>query len=381
MDIWSAKSDYQTLLWQKVMFEAGLKGAVSSTGSDTDHKEVGTDAHSEHQQFTYLEAIGAGYFNAATQLGKWALKAGLRAEYTYSFGDWITSGDQTRRSYINLFPTVFVGFNPDENWRFSTSYTRRINRPSYFYLNPNKSYMGANSYTIGNPDMLPEFSDDVNASVGYGQHLNLAMGYTHVGNWIMQNPYVDEQANQIYKWDNFGTNNVAYASFSLSQQPIFKWLDWTLNLTGLYMAGHSADGSYNTDAFSFNGYTCFTFNLPKDWKVELDGFVMTPMKLGYLMSKTQWCSNLGARKTLLDGKLTLNIELKDVFRSLRSDFVAYGSASGTNSTSTINQRFLNQRLTFGVTWNFGTAQTPVRQRNVGNLEEASRGKSSSGLGN
>ena len=381
VDIWSAKSDYQSLLWKRVMFEAGLKGALSSTGSKTDQKESGVGAHSEFQQFTYTEAIGAAYFNMAGQLGqKWAAKAGLRTEYTYSFGDWVSSGDKTRRSYMNLFPTAFIGFNPNEHWRFSLSYTRRINRPGYFYLNPNKSFIGSNSYTIGNPDLLPEFSDNAAFSVGYGQHLNLSLGLTHVTNWIMQNPYVDSEANQLYKWENFGTNNIGFTSLSISQQPIFKWLDWTLNLTGFYMAGHSDDGKRDTKGFAMQGYTCLTFNLPKEWKIEWDGAISTPMNVGYMTTKTVWYSNIGLRKNLMDGRMTLNAKLADIFRSMRSDIAMDASASGITSYSVVNQRILQQKLTFGISWNFGTAQSPLRQRNVGNLEEASRGKSS-GSGN
>ena len=382
VNIWSAKSDYQSLLWQKVMFEAGLKGAVSSTGSTTDQKETGEEAYNDYQNFTYLESIGAAYFNAATQLGpKWALKAGLRAEYTYSFGDWISSNDKTERSYINLFPTVFVGFNPNDNWRFGLSYTRRINRPSYFYLNPNKSFVGTNSYAIGNPDLMPEFSDDVSLSVGFGQHLNFAAGYSHISNWIMQNPYIDEQANQIYKWDNYGDNNTLFTTFSLSQQPIFKWLDLTLNLAGLYMTTQAIDASYDTKCFTFNAYGCFTFNLPKEWKIEWAGSFTSPMKLAYMNSKPQWTADISLRKLLLGGRMTLTAGLNDIFRSYGFDFTTDASRSGNNSSSEISQKFLNQKLSFGISWNFGTAQSPLRTRNVGNLEEASRAKSGGGLGN
>lgn len=186
VNIYSAKVDYQTLLWKRVMFEAGAK---------------------------------------------WSLKAGLRAEYTNSFGDWKSAGEQTRRSYIDFFPTVFVGFNPTEKWRLAASYTIRINRPGSTI-----SYVDAHTWTIGNPDIQPEISDNVFLSVGFGNHLNFTAGYTHLSNWIMQKPNVTANGDQFLEWGNLGTNNNAYAPFNVSALKIFKWLDWTLNLSGVVVS-------------------------------------------------------------------------------------------------------------------------------------------------
>ena len=167
INIYSAKVDYQTLLWKRVMFEAGAKWALSSTANTTLRQESGLQVFDQTTKFTYDEHVGAAYFNAATSFGgKWSVKAGLRAEYTYSFGDWITVDQETRRSYLNLFPTVFVGYTPSQNWRFTTSYTRRINRPGYMYLNPTESYIDAHTWVVGNPELLPEINDDVMLAVG-----------------------------------------------------------------------------------------------------------------------------------------------------------------------------------------------------------------------
>lgn len=383
VNIYSAKLDYQTLLWKRVMFEAGAKWSLSATGSNALRTETGSSQMQQLTEFTYNENIAAAYFNAATSFGKkWSLKVGLRAEYTNSFGDWKSAGEQTRRSYIDFFPTVFVGFNPTEKWRLAASYTRRINRPGYFYLNPTISYVDAHTWTIGNPDILPEISDNVFLSVGFGNHLGLTAGYTHLSNWIMQKPNVIANGDQFLEWGNLGTNNNAYLAFNVSALKIFKWLDWTLNLSGVYMNTFSKELDYNTKSFFASLYSCFSFILPKDWKMELDGNYTSPLTMGFYLMSPQWHVDFAVKKQLLDNRLTLSFNFNDIFRSNGADvkMTSVGNDMDAESWSDLKQRFYVQKIRLGISWNFGKAQQPMRHRNVGNLEEASRGASSRGVG-
>ena len=379
INIYSAKVDYQTLLWKRVMFEAGAKWALSSTANTTLRQESGLQVFDQTTKFTYDEHVGAAYFNAATSFGgKWSVKAGLRAEYTYSFGDWITVDQETRRSYLNLFPTVFVGYTPSQNWRFTTSYTRRINRPGYMYLNPTESYIDAHTWVVGNPELLPEINDDVMLAVGYGQHFNLAVGYGYKTNWIMQVPYGYENGDQYFAWENYGTSNSAYAALSISSLPITKWLDWTMNVSGVYLDSESYNYDYSSSSFFASAYTALTFNLPRDWKVELDGNLTTPLSLGYIRTRFQWMSNLGIKKQLCENRLTLNINVNDLFRSQSADFDMITQEGAEVVTL---QHFNFQKINIGLSWSFGKSQRPVRARRVGTLEEASRTSGGNGIGN
>ncbi len=59
-------------------------------------------------------------------------------------------------------------------------------------------------------------------------------------------------------------------TFNVTELPMAKWLAWTFSTTGLYSSAKTADRESN-DSFTLSCYTCFTFILPKDWKVQLDG--------------------------------------------------------------------------------------------------------------
>lgn len=380
VDIYSAKLDYQTLLWKKVMFEAGAKWALSCTSNDTRLVETGLEPLLQDNIFSYRESVGAAYFNMATQFGpKWSAKAGLRAEYTNSTGNWTSASKLIDRNYFNLFPTVYVGFTPNEKWRFSTSYSRRINRPNYFILNPTMTYVDAHSYTIGDPDILPEYSDAVNISIGKGQHLSLSLGYMHTGNWQMQIPVIKDNGDQEIRWGNFGHNNMAFLSFSVSALPVSKWLQWTLNVVVAYMKEQASIQSYSASTFFSNGYTCFSFLLPHDWKIDLDAYFSTPINAGFFKTRFSWTSNISIKKPLIENKLELTFGLDDIFRSSSNNIDILADASGKNSNSSLSQIYTTQSIKVGLNWNFGKAQKPLKHRNVGSLEEVSRSSGSSGI--
>lgn len=374
VNIYSAKLDYQTVLWQKAMLEAGAKWATSVTDNDTRRSETGVPAL--NTLFTYTENIGALYASLAGQFGKWTVKAGLRGEYTSSLGDWKSISDRTERKYFDLFPTVYVGFNPSEKMRYSLSYTRRIQRPGYFILNPVEQYLDAHTYTLGNPDILPEYSDGISFSTGFGRFLNLSVGADFASKVMTQIPELLPNGDQLLKWDNFGTANDAYLVLSASSVPVFKWLDWTAQLTGLYMNSVNAMQDYNTSSYTFQGYTSLTFKLPRDWKIDWDGRYTSRMKYTYMELQPQWTTDIAAKKQLLGGRMTLTLKLDDIFRSNSQNLKMHTIG---DAESFLVQKYYNQSARIGLSWNFGQAHQ-TRYRKVGELEEASRVGSGGGGG-
>ncbi len=378
-NIYSAKLDYQTILWKKVMLEAGAKWALSMTDNATRELSGSEELFPtlEHA-FTYREHIAAAYFSMAGQFWqKLTAKVGLRGEYTNSFGDW--EGAKPR-SYFDLFPTVYLGFTPDQKWRVSASYSRRVNRPRYSQLDPTKTFVDSKTYMMGNPDLLPQYSDDVNLAVGFGQHLNLAVGYNHNSNMFLQLPSFEEDGTEYLTWGNFGVGHLGYASFSVSALPIAKWLQWTFNLNGLYTYSKpkNIEGAENFVNKGFAGqvYTSFSFILPKSWRIDLDGNCTTPMRFGLYRVDWMGMANVAVKKSLLDNRMTLSLRCDDIFRTGSNNLRVLDPTG--KSDSFIRQKYYGQKIIFDLSWSFGKAQQ-TKARKVGNLEEMSR-TGSQGLG-
>lgn len=383
VNIWSAKADYEGIVFNFARLEAGAKWALSKTDNTTLRTETGPSASDAETRFKYRENIGAAYLSLAAQFGpKWTAKAGLRGEYTNSFGDWISAGDESRRSYFDLFPTVFVGFNPSASLRFALSYTRRIQRPSYMALNPVENYIDAHTYNVGDPDLRPAYSDKASLSAGFGQHFSLAASFSHTGGMFSQLPELKENGDQLLIWTNYGRQNMTALTFNVTELPLAKWLAWTFSTTGLYSSAKTADWGSN-DSFTLSCYTCFTFILPKDWKVQLDGFYRSPMAYGYFKLHDLYSMNIGVKKTMLDNRLVLTLNLDDVLRSSCTNLDCLGFRSSTVlgdvNSSFIGQKYYSQVAHIGLTWRFGKARQ-TRARKVGSIDEASRIGGGKGLG-
>ena len=383
VDIWSAKADYEATVFNFARIEAGAKWALSKTGNTTVRTETGPAAADALTRFKYRENIGAAYISAAAQFGpKWSAKAGLRGEYTNSFGDWISAGNVSRRSFFDLFPTVFVGFNPSPKLRFALSYTRRIERPSYLALNPVENYIDAHTYNVGDPDLRPAYSDDASLTAGFGQHFSVSASFSHTGGMFSQQPELKENGDQLLRWINYGRQNIAAVTANVTELPITKWLAWTLSCTGLY-SNAKTSGMDENDTFTLSCYSCLTFNLPKDWKVQVDGYYRSPMAYGYFRLREIYSMNIGVKKTMLDNRLTLSVNLDDVLRSSCTNLdclgVSSNTALGEAVSAYISQKYYSQVAHVGLTWRFGKAQQ-TRYRKVGGIDEASRIGGGKGFG-
>ena len=266
------------------------------------------------------EQIAAAYISAAKSFGtKWSAKIGLRGEYTYARGDWRSAGEKSVKSYFNLFPTVFVSYMPTQKWRLAASYTRRISRPGYSQLNPFRTYISANAFTEGDPDLDPQFSDQVSLTVGYGQHLNLSLLYQHNSNLIMQRPEVNQDnGGQRLIWENFGTQSLAGAALSISELPIAKWLNLSANYFAAYNGNTSSGGSYSDGSFVQSFYGNLNFLLPKEWKIEAGGMATGNMTVGYMNIRPMYMLFAGIKKNLWDGRGTIALNVQDAHQHAES---------------------------------------------------------------
>lgn len=381
LQIWSAKADYQQLFWKTGLLEAGLKWSRTITDNNSIREDyydgIWNRNDSLSNLFLYDEQIAAAYFSLAKSFGqKWSVKIGLRGEYTYARGDWKSAGEKSVKSYFNLFPTAFISYMPTQKWRLAASYTRRINRPGYSQLNPFRTYISSNSYTEGDPNLDPQFSDQASLTVGYGQHLNLSLIYQYNSNLLMQHPEVNpDNGEQRLIWENFGTQNIAGASLSLSELPVFKWMNLSANYFAAYNGNASSAGDYNTGSFLQTFYASINFLLPKEWKIEVGGFGSGNMDIGYMSVKPMYMLFGGIKKNLWDGRGTIAINVSDILRSLNTNISSY---SGDIRTYSLNQRMDIQKVTVSFSYRFGTTSN-VRRRNVGNVEESSRVGSSGGI--
>lgn len=372
IDIISAKADYEQIIFKNYKLEAGAKWATSITNNDLlrEDKVGGIWQPNDNLSslFGYKENIYAGYFSIARQFGpKWSLKGGLRAEVTDASGDWTSADTTTHKVYTDLFPTLFVGYTPSKDFRFGLSYTKRVNRPRFFQLNPFRIYVDANSSVEGNPELMPQYSHLISLSLGYKQHYSINLIGQITEGVIIQNPYFDVQTGEkLLKWENFGKQAFYGASFSISELPIAKWLVINAN-ANLLAVTNTTDGFKSSSVYA-NGYMNATFLLPKNYKIELTGSVQSGIPYGYFKVKPSGDVNLGVKKNLFDNKGTIALNITDIFKT-RTNRAELNTDILNNYY--FNSSYNSRQITLSFQYRFGQSKA-TKARKVGNNEEASR---------
>lgn len=349
--------------------------------------------------FNYSEQVSALYISVAKQFGKEInAKIGLRGEYTHAKGIFTkpyatekkdesnesAENQTTEQNFFNLFPTAFFGYTPTSNVSMNISYTRRIKRANYYQLNPFRTYINTYSYGEGNPDLKPEFNNQVDMNFIFLQYLSIAANFSHTQNMFSQKIELLNDGHQRMKWVNFGTCTTLGGNISLTEFPIVNkymvmqdgskqkagaWLTMTLNGGYYYFINRAYDNNYNNKSNWGFGSATLNAYLPKDWTISVDGSYQAPLVSGYQKTSQTYYMGLGIRKYWRKPGIIFNLQIQDLLRSLKQTQETIGLAEGNSSLYTTE--FRAQRITLGVTWMFGKQQYQ-KQRNTGNVDETSR---------
>ena len=402
VNIYSAKVDFQSGFCKKGFVETGMKYALSQTDNEmvTDSLTPSPSPKGEGSWktttngFAYSEHVAALYLTASWQFNeKWSLKGGLRGEYTYGIGDWKMEGvENYRNSRFDLFPTAFIGYNPTKDWRLSASYTRRIKRPSYYQLNPFRTYVSTHAYQEGNPELQPEFNNQVDLTFGWSQYISLAANFAHTQEMMHMKGEVLPNGDICSRWTNFGTCTTHGVNLSLTEIPLIKY-EWLKSsslagrsggvLTLTFNAGYynfisrSKDNSYlqRSHYASCNG--SLTAYLPEDIQIAVDGWYSAPMTMGYQYTHACGAMGFAFKKTFPKQQLTLSLNVNDLLRSTNYWQEDKGLSEGY--VSRVSQEVHQQTISIGLTYMFGQYQH-VKYRRVGNTDESSRLGGGGGVG-
>ncbi len=372
INIKSVKLDYEQMLWNAGKLETGLKWAESRTDNDLIREDMIAGQWVRNGQlsskFKYTEDVSAAYASISRQINsKWSAKAGLRAELTNANGDWISSDTVTTKHYLNIFPTAFVGYTPNEKLRLGLSYTYRIQRPKFDQLNPFREYIDASSSMEGNPDLDPEFSHEMSLSLGIGQHLSLSLNGQFTKNAIIQNANFNETTGEkMLLWDNFGNQSFLGGAVSITELPVTKWFSITANI---FMANLSnQDAGYKKNSLFSQGYLNSAFILPNDYRIELSGWFQSGLPYGYFEVDPTGDLSIAAKKNLLGNKATISLNISDLLGTMRSRAkLNIGKLNDYNFES----KWKSQQAIISFSYRFGQAKAS-RQRKVGEYEESKR---------
>ena len=214
--------------------EVGAKGTVQTVSSDQlyerDAGGVFVPDVGQTNAFEFESQILAGYLQGARPIGPLQVQAGLRAEVATRTFDLLTTppaipgippitdadADQT---YVSLFPSAFVTLPFGPGSLVKGAYSRRVNRPATFFLNPFPSFEDTTFVRLGNPALDPEYTDSYELTLQYRYFATLTPFYRHTTDVISRVVTTDaETGTRVFTARNLDTQDSYGADLTLAAQ-------------------------------------------------------------------------------------------------------------------------------------------------------------------
>lgn len=283
-DVIRLKLDYSLPINKKIKFESGLQARLRNTPGDyvlenyISNTWVKDEALSN--DFLYKRNIYSAYSSVSGEVFTLQYMLGLRGEYTDRIVEQITSKESYPLQIFDYFPSIHLTKKLSETQQIQASYSKRINRPRNWYMNPFPGYADAYSVRVGNPALLPEYIDSYELSYNKrmkASYFNVEAYYRQTNNKINRIQELMDDGRILNTFDNID-KEFAFGTEISGNFQILKWWKvyanvnfYKYNLEGEIAGLESGNQSINYD---FRANTTFMFS--KNSRLQVDGMYNAP---------------------------------------------------------------------------------------------------------
>ena len=305
--------------------DAGYKGdweqesnALYSVSLDGETGEWLPD--NDNVEFDYDQTVHAFYAQLANEWGPIGLQAGLRYEMARTTFELPVQSESYDNDYRNLFPSAYLSFSPVDATTFKASYSRRINRPGGWALNPLPSFDDPLNIRQGNPYLQPEYVDAY--EVGATQYVpwgsfSLTPYYRHTTNIIRRISEVRDDGVTVRTFENLDTSDSYGVEFISSFEQV-GGLSGYVSLEGFRVQteGATAESDLSNDAFGWGGRVNASYRFgdrfglgPLDLQATARYSAPLDTEQGRVGARSWF--DLALRQKLLDNRAALTLQLRD----------------------------------------------------------------------
>ncbi|MFC6103805.1 TonB-dependent receptor [Olivibacter domesticus] len=297
--------------------------------------------------FNLDDVVHALYANYQNKLSdKFGYQVGLRAEQAYLNTEYVSydpslapenRSTKGRLDYFRVYPSIYLTQELSEGSSLQLSYTRRVNRPRGWQVNPFLDISDPVNYRQGNPNLKPEdiHSLELAYSKRFGKVNLTSSVYHRITNDVVE-MIVDSAAagtNVTYSTFRNISQNRATGVELISQFTLNKNFDFMANFNGNYQS-FSGSEEYGVDANSgFNWDANLTANgrIAKGLTAQLRGNYMAPRVMAQGTSTSMFFADAGLKLSVLEDKGSIMFNVQNIFNKAR-----FG---GTRSTAQFNSEF------------------------------------------
>ena len=392
------KVDYTKKINESSKLEAGWESTMSNrlslSSGDTMSVPVSTEIPSYYNNFNYNEQIHAAYLTYGSRIDKLTFQFGLRSELflkqstnTSKIGVPAVDTIQTipNKTFFHLFPSFYLSYSLPNDAELQFNYSNRVNRSRGREINPFRNISDSTNISYGNPDLKPQYSSSL--ELNYikswdAQSLSGSLYYHYTDNVVqdvrfLHNGIMESTFMNIAKAQNTGLELIA-------KNRLFRILSLTSSLN-LYYSKLDASvyvNPYNSAItttipgqtnFSWSANLMANFILGKTFSGQITGEYSSPQLIAQGTTNAIYSIDLGLRKTFLDRKLSLSLNVRDLLNSDRDK----STTSGLGFYQTSESYFHGRMVGVSLSYNFGNMkpkQTEIKKQgaspdlNMDNME-------------
>lgn len=332
------KIDYTLPIGEDFKYEAGYQSRIGVSEDITGTYDYDFDNHEYFlleeysHSIEYRRNIHSLYTMFSGMVDDFGFQGGLRGEYT---DRKITLRGEDETFTIDrwdLFPTLHFSYKFNEDLQVITSYTKRIDRPRGWHLEPFITKSDAFNLRQGNPDLKPEYIDSYELGllkyVG-SNSLSLEGFYRRTVNKIERIKTLVEGEDDLFMntTDNVGTDYSLGAEIMFDYQ-LFEF--WETLLSGSayqYKIESVIQGKEkNLESFNWNSRWKNTFQVFKTTTFEFTlrynsaSVSSQGTREGFLEA------GLAIRQDLFEKKFSATLQIRDLFASRNHEHTTTGDS-------------------------------------------------------
>jgi len=335
-------------------------GGGSTTGDNVECNAGGSyvDDPNRTNQFVLDEQIYAGYVQGARSFGPVEAQLGLRAEHAAREYDLIASGQTTERdlgAQTDFFPSAFLTYNFGPGTLLKGSYSRRINRPRPWQLNPFQSFDDPLNVRIGNPDLRPEFTDALELTAQYKYFITLAPFYRRTTDVLRPRLTVDPTTGvSTFTFANFDSDESYGADLTLMAALGQRLRGFaSASVYRSVTDGGSIESGLGSDGLGWSARGNLQAQVRPGTDVQFFAFYRAPLDVPDGRISGFGIATVGISQKLLNDRATLNLRVNDVLSTSRFRWRQEDPARGYTFDGFRDPAI--QQVNLSLTYTFGQA--------------------------
>jgi hypothetical protein len=356
-NVYSAKTDLTLPLQNKTQLEFGWKSSYTVSKNSNNFFNTTNDVNeitpSLRDRFRYQENINGLYAIYSKTADKLSYNIGLRAENTWGKGHQIDTGITINKSYIQLFPSIFIDykFNKDHGLNFVAK--KYVNRPTYENLNPLVRLINSDNYIQGNPDLDASNGYSFSATHLFKNMLFTTLGYNRVSNAITYFTVPYDNNTNILTTRPLNNLHTQYFNLlvSLNKQLTKWWYTSTYTNTSKRISKLLYNGMEieNKGILNFTTSSYNSFKLTKDLNFMFFYTYVSRSQDQNIINDANSYVTAGLAQNFLNKRASITISVTDLFNTYRNAY--------TQNSVNVNQNVFNDyetriaRIRFS--YNFG----------------------------